>query len=198
MIGLTGGLAAGKSTALEELRRLGAATASADEAARALSGPGGPLARAVRRLFGPGCLAADGSVDRAATARRVFADPAARRRLEAASHPAILREVERRLARSRRPVAVVDAPLLFEAGLEKRFDLTMTVSAPRAAALARARARGTMARAEALRRMRAQWPPARKERAADVVLANDGSKDDLRRKVRDYYRAFELLAGSSE
>ena len=192
-IGLTGTLGAGKSTALAELQRLGAATICADELARRLSAKGGAIARAVRRDFGPGFLRADGSVDRPALARRVFSDPEARRRLERATHPRILREALRLLGRSRAPVAVVDAPVLFEAGLGERFDVTVTVSAPRDAALRRLARRG-MSRAESLRRMRAQWPARRKEAAADVVLSNRGSRKDFLKLVREYYRAWELIA----
>src|SRR5579862_7538479 len=129
-IGLTGGLGTGKSTALAELKRLGAATVCADELAHELSTKGGAVSRAVRRLFGAGYLRADGSVDRAALARRVFTDPAARARLERAAHPLILREARKRLARQRSAVAVVDAPVLFEGRLERQFDLTVVVSAP--------------------------------------------------------------------
>ncbi|MCX5790134.1 MAG: dephospho-CoA kinase [Elusimicrobia bacterium] len=193
MIGLTGTLGAGKSTALAELQRLGAATICADELAHRLSAKGGAIARAVRRDFGPGFLRADGSVDRPALARRVFSDPEARRRLERATHPRILREALRLLGRSRAPVAVVDAPVLFEAGLGGRFDVTVTVSAPRDAALRRLARRG-MSRAESLRRMRAQWPARRKEAAADVVLSNRGSRKDFLKLVREYYRAWELIA----
>lgn len=194
LVGLTGILGAGKSTALAELARLGATTASADEAAHDLSGPGGKISRKVLRLFGAPYLSADGSVDRSAVARRVFADPAARRRLEKATHPLIMREVRRRLAAGRSPVAVVDAPLLFEAGLEREFDVTVAVTAPKAAALRRVRARGGLARGQALARMSAQWSAARKEEAADVAWRNSGRLTDFLKEVRRYYRAWELIA----
>lgn len=195
LVGLTGTLGAGKSTATTELARLGAATASADEAAHALSAPGGGISRAVKRLFGPRYLRRDGSVDRAAVAERVFADAAARRRLEAATHPLILREVRRKLSRRHGAVAVVDVPLLFEAGLAAEFDVTVTVSAPKERALRRVATRG-LTRAQALARMRSQWSARRKEGAADVVWRNAGTKTDFLKLVRRYHRAWDLIARS--
>lgn len=198
VIGLTGGLGSGKSTALAELARLGAATASADAVARELSGPGRPVSRAVRRLFGPGYLRADGSVDRPAVARRVFRCPADRKLLERATHPAILRRLGRAVATSLKRVAVVDAPLLFEAGLAPSFDLTVAVSVPRAQALRRVRARDGMSPVEAAGRMRAQWPSKRKEAAADIVWRNAGTRADFLKQVRQYYRAWDLMTRSAQ
>ena len=198
LVGLTGGLGSGKSTALAELARLGAATASADAVAREFSGPGRPVSRAVRRLFGPSYLRGDGSVDRPAVARRVFRDPAARKRLERVTHPAIIRELRGVVERSRKRVAVVDAPLLFEAGMAPSFDLTVAVQAPRAQALRRVRARDGMSPAEASRRMRAQWPPVRKEAAADIVWRNASSRAEFLKQVRQYYRAWDLITRSTQ
>ncbi len=193
-VGLTGTLGAGKSTALAALARLGAATVSADSVAHRLSGPGGRISRAVFREFGAPYLTADGSVDRPALAGLVFRDPNARRRLERATHPLIAAELRREASRSKNRVAVVDVPLLFEAGLEHEFDVTVAVTAPKSHALRRVRARDGMRPAEAARRMRAQWPAARKEAAADVVWRNSGSRADFVKLVRQYYRAWDLIA----
>lgn len=192
-VALTGCIGSGKSETLRAFRRAGAAVFSADEIAHELSRPGRPVHRAVRRAFGPAALDARGRLDRPALARLVFSDPALRRRLEAVSHPPIARELLRRVASCRRPVAVADVPLLFEAGLATEFDVALVVTAPRALRLRRLKARG-MPRAEALRRMRAQWPERRKERAADAALANDGSLAELRRRAAAYQKAFDLIA----
>lgn len=165
-IGLTGGIGAGKSEALRAFARLGAATLSLDEVSR-----GPAVRRAQERLFG--------TADRAAIARRVFADPRARRRLERATHPLILREM-RRWLKAQRGVAVVEAPLLFEAGAQDDFDVTVAVVSRR---------KGDAGRA------RAQWAPRRKAEAADVVIRNDGTLADLRRTVKQYQDAFVLIAG---
>ncbi|MBI4425035.1 MAG: dephospho-CoA kinase [Elusimicrobia bacterium] len=197
-VGLTGTLGAGKSTALRELARLGASTASADEAAHRLSRPGGRISRAVLRAFGAPYLTKDGAVDRPALARLVFGNPAARRRLERLTHPLIIAELRREAARGAGPVAVIDAPLLFEAGMAKEFDVTVSVSAPKARALERLRARDGMTPAQAARRMRAQWPQTRKEAAADVVWRNAGRRSDFVKLVRQYYRAWDLIARSAQ
>ncbi|MBI5203250.1 MAG: dephospho-CoA kinase [Elusimicrobia bacterium] len=196
-IGLTGTLGAGKSTALTVLAGLGARTASADAVAHRLSRPGGSIAKAVRRLFGREYLAADGSVNRSAVAKKVFASPHARRRLERATHPLIISELRREAAKGSAPVAVVDVPLLFEAGLHQEFDVTVAVTAPKAQALRRVRSRDGMLPAEASRRMLAQWPAARKTAAADVVWRNDGTRTDFVKLVKQYYRAWDLIARSA-
>lgn len=194
LIGLTGGLGAGKSEALKAFARAGADTISLDRIARELSRKGGPIHRAATRAFGRGVLKAGGELDRRALARKVFRDPAARRRLEGLAHPVILRELGRRLARARRRVAVVDAPLLFEAGLERLFDVTMLVTAPRRLRLERVRRRDGMTAGEFAARARAQLPEAAKRRRADVVVANDRGLSALRRAAREYYMAFELIS----
>lgn len=195
VVGLTGGIGSGKSTVLAAFSRCGAGTVSADAVAHELSRPGRPLYRRIVRQFGPGCVAPSGELDRAAIARRVFRNSTLRSRLERETHPAILREMRRRIRRLRGPVVVADVPLLFEVGLAREFDATVMVSAARAAVLGRLRRRG-MNTAEALRRMRAQWPVERKEALADVVLRNDGSRKELLSRTKEYYKAFELIAAA--
>lgn len=194
-VGLTGGIASGKSAALAAFGRRGAWTLSLDALAHELSARGKPLHRAVVRAFGRGVLAPDGTLDRALLARRVFADRRLLARLERATHPLLLAEMRRRLARCSAEVAVVDVPLLFEKGLGGDFDLTVLVAAPERVRLARAVGRG-MKRADALRRLRSQWPQARKEPLADVVLENAGSLAVLRSAVAECHAAFRLIARS--
>ncbi|MBI3296758.1 MAG: dephospho-CoA kinase [Elusimicrobia bacterium] len=193
-VALTGSIGAGKTEALKAFAAAGAETHSADAVAHDLAAPGGPVHRSVVRAFGRGVLAADGSLDRRRLGELVFKDAAARRRLERASHPHIERELKRRAARGRRPVVVVDVPLLFEKGLERRFDLTVCVTAPEPRRLSRVVRRDGLSRAEARRRARAQWPEARKARRADVILFNAGSRAALRRAAGQYQRAFALIA----
>jgi dephospho-CoA kinase len=194
-VGLTGGLASGKSEALKAFARCGAWTLSLDEAARELSGPGGPLHRSILRAFGRRVLGEGGLIDREALAALAFASPSALRRLEAATHPGILAEMRRRLRGCPGPVAVVDAPLLFEAGIEGEFDACVLVTAGPRVRLARAVARG-MERSDALRRMRAQWPQARKERLADVILPNESSLAALAAAARELHQAFRLMTSN--
>ncbi len=192
-VGLTGGIGSGKSEALRAFRRLGARTLCLDEAAHRVLARGGPAYGPVRRAF-PGAVDVRGEIDRRALGRAVFADLRLRRRLERLTHPAILREM-RRFLRGGRGVLVVDVPLLFEAGLQKEFDLTAVVTAGRARRLARLRRRDGLPVSESRRRMAAQLPLARKARLADVVIPNDGSLGELRRRVRGYHKALELIHG---
>src|SRR5208282_1727603 len=113
VIGLTGGIGTGKSSLLAAFTRLGAATMSLDDVSHRLSRKGTPLYRRIVRPFGTDSLDSSGEIDRRALGRKVFAHPALRRQLERATHPAILREMRRFIAGSRRPVTVVDVPLLF-------------------------------------------------------------------------------------
>ncbi|HVE12673.1 MAG TPA: dephospho-CoA kinase, partial [Elusimicrobiota bacterium] len=117
--------------------------------------------------------------------------------LEKATHPLIRREMDRFLKERRRGVAVVDVPLLFEARMASCFDATVLVSAPASSQVARVMSRDGLPRAEALRRLRAQWPMARKERLADVVIPNTGTLAQLRRAVSSYQRAFALLSAGA-
>ncbi|OGR56871.1 MAG: dephospho-CoA kinase [Elusimicrobia bacterium GWA2_69_24] len=193
-IGLTGGIGSGKSAALEAFGRAGADTVSLDAAAHELSRRGGPIHRAVRRVFGPRFFTRDGELDRRALGAHVFSRPAARRRLEAVTHPLIRRELRRRLELCRARVAVVDVPLLFEGGLQARFDLSVVVSAPLPLRLRRVMRRDGLDAPAVRRRVAAQLPLERKEALADIVIRNDGSLDRLRRRVRECQDAFDLIA----
>lgn len=194
IVGLTGGIGSGKSLALAEFGRLGAKTIDLDEIAWRQARPGGAAYRALARGFGRAILDADRRIDRAKLAELVFKRPALRRRLESMTHPLILREMRRRV-RQARGVVVVDVPLLFEGRHAGEFDLTMTVSAPRATRLRRLAARG-LSRGEALRRMAAQLPDAAKAARADVVAPNAGPKKEFLRRVREYHKAFTLMQES--
>ncbi|MDR2378470.1 MAG: dephospho-CoA kinase [Bifidobacteriaceae bacterium] len=199
-VGLTGGIGAGKSTALDHLAELGFPVADSDALARLVVAPGSPGLAAVALEFGPGVLAADGSVDRAALGRIVFADPAARRRLEALTHPLIRAEAAK-LARAARLDAaaamVFDIPLLVETGQAGDFDLVATISAPEATRLARLAARG-LGPDQARARLAAQASDAEREARADVVLDGSGSPADLRRQIDSrLLPAITRLAGAA-
>ncbi|MBI5241788.1 MAG: dephospho-CoA kinase [Elusimicrobia bacterium] len=195
VLGLTGGIGSGKTEALRAFRRLGARTLCLDEIAHRVLARGGAAYAPVRRAFGPEVIGRDGEIDRRALGRAVFASRRLRRRLEGLTHPAILREMRRRVRAHRRGLLVVDAPLLFEAGLEAEFDLTAVVTAGRARRLGRLRRRDGLPVSELRRRMTAQMPLARKARLADVAIGNDGTLGELRRKVRDTHKALELIYG---
>lgn len=185
VIGLTGSIGMGKSTAARTLERMGIPVHDADAAVHRLIGPGGRAVAAVGAAF-PGVVR-DGAVDRAALGKRVFNDKAALARLEAVLHPMVRRQAHdflRRMARRREPVAVLDIPLLFETGGEALCDATIVVSAPRRVQEARVLNRPGMTRArlEAIRA--SQMPDAEKRRHADYVVNTGLGKRDTLRRLR--------------
>ncbi|MFI5346975.1 MAG: dephospho-CoA kinase [Elusimicrobiota bacterium] len=194
--GLTGGIGTGKSAALAEFERLGAPTVSLDRIAREQARPGRAGFRAIVRAFGRGVLDSGGEIDRRALGAKVFGHPAARRKLERVTHPLILREMDRLLSRVE-GVVIVDAPLLFEAGLRDRFDATFLVACRPAEQLRRVRRRDGLTAAEARGRIAAQWPLAKKRALADYVLDNDGTPASLRAKVRAAHAGLALLHGGT-
>ena len=196
VVGLTGGIGSGKSSALSEFERQGASTLSLDQIAREQAKPGREGHRAILRAFGRGVLGPDGRIDRRALGGAVFRKAAALRKLERATHPLILREMKR-LVGGLKGVVVVDVPLLFEAKLQKNFDATLLIACRPAAQIRRVVRRDRFSAAEARRRMKAQLPLAVKRRLADYTIDNDGKKDDLRAKVRAAHAGLALLYGGT-
>jgi dephospho-CoA kinase len=186
-VGLTGGIASGKSAVAARWRELGIPVLDADLLVRALYEPGGAGAAAVADEFGPGLLDARGAVDRPRLAALVFSDAGAVARLNARVHPLVRAETDRWLAAREAEgtaVAVVEATLLVENAGRARFDRLVAVTAPEELRLARALARDPAATPETvLARMRAQLSDAERNAACDFVLANDGSAAELRAKA---------------
>ncbi|WP_176063509.1 dephospho-CoA kinase [Anaeromyxobacter diazotrophicus] len=186
VIGLTGGIASGKSTFAAELRALGAPVVDADQLARAAVARGSAGLAAVVGAFGAEVLGEDGQLDRRRMAARVFSDPAARARLEAIVHPtvrALFRKELARLAARGEPLAFYDVPLLYEAGLEREVELVVVVWTPREVQLRRLAARDGLSRPEAEARLAAQTPLDEKAARADAVVANDGAPAALAGKA---------------
>jgi dephospho-CoA kinase len=180
LVGLTGGIATGKSTFAAALRALGAPVLDADQLARQVVAPGTPALAEIARAFGPGVLGPDGALDRKAMAALVFADPAQRRRLEAITHPAIREAMAAETARleaAGHDLCFYDAPLLYEVGLDRAMALTVVVFAPPEAQVARLVRRDGLSREAALARLAAQLPVAEKAARADAVVdnADDGA-----------------------
>ena len=176
-VGLTGGLASGKSTVARRLAAHGFRVFDADRLVAELYGAGAPGSTEVERLFGERLLTPEGAVDKPALARLVFGDTEARARLEAAIHP-LVRERFKALAEGGSGIAVLEATLLVEAGYAPDFDWIVSVEAPRERRLRRAMARG-LAETDALARLDAQGDGAERRRAADEILENDGDLDRL-------------------
>lgn len=191
-IGLTGGIAAGKSVAARRLASCGAVVVDHDLLAREAVAPGSAGLDAVVEAFGRGVLAEDGTLDRPALARIVFADPEARARLDALVHPVVRRLAAEReaAAAAADPSAVVvhDVPLLVETGQVDRFHLVVVVHAPAVLRVERlVRLRG-MERADAEARVAAQARDEARLEAADVVLDGSGGDADLERQVDDLWQ----------
>lgn len=185
-IGLTGGIASGKSTVSRMLRELGAPVIDADAIVHALQEPGGPAYGPIVAAFGPSVVGPDGRLDRRALARQVFADPDCRRRLEAIVHPLVAAEMERELAayaRAGRPAVVLDVPLLFEAGLDRQVDQIWVVYVDPETQVRRLRERDGLTEAEARQRLAAQWPLNEKAARAHVVIDNRGDLAATRAQV---------------
>ncbi|MHA7238835.1 dephospho-CoA kinase [Arthrobacter sp. TMS1-12-1] len=179
-IGLTGGIAAGKSTVAGRLAELGAVLVDADVLARAAVEPGSEGLDAVVAAFGPGVLGADGALDRPALGRLVFADPTARERLNAVVHPRVRAAAAALIEGAPEDAVVVeDIPLLVETGQAARFHLVVVVDAPDTLRIERmVRARG-MEQGDAEQRIAAQASRADRLRAADAVIVNEGGIDEL-------------------
>jgi dephospho-CoA kinase len=192
VVGLTGGIASGKSTVAKMLAALGAEIIDADRLARDAVEPGGPAYAAVVADFGAAVVAADGRLDRERLAARVFADPERRKHLESLIHPYVRRETARRQAEiaRRRPGAliVLDVPLLFETGMDRRLADILVVYIPRRLQLTRLMARDHLAEAAARTRIDAQMDLELKRRRATRVIDNSGSRQATQLQVEHLYR----------
>lgn len=180
VIGLTGGVAAGKSEALAAFGRLGTATVSADELVHDLLDRE-PLRTEIERRWGPGVVV-DGRVDRQAIGSRVFEDPTELAWLESRVHPLVREEIASWVSRAGTGVAVVEVPLLFESEFHDRFDATVAVVADEEVRRGRAEARD---QAGLEGREARQLSQAEKAGMADHVVANDGTVEELETALRD-------------
>ena len=185
-IGLTGGIASGKSTVARVLQRLGVGVVDADRLAREVVEPGSDGLRDIVAAFGSGVLAANGSLDREKLGAIVFSDEQARTKLQAITHPRIAKLSAERIAEllaGTAPYVVYDAPLLVEVGAHKGFAALIVVAAKEAIQISRLRARDGLSELECRRRIGAQLPLARKIEVADYVIENDGTVEDLERRT---------------
>jgi dephospho-CoA kinase len=192
IIGLTGNIAAGKSTVAKMLAELGATVVDADALVHELQQPGTPVYDAIVAAFGTGILDRAGQIDRKALGAIVFADPAQLRTLEGIVHPAVLRESERRIAEAATPVVVYEAIKLIEARRAERCDALWVVTARSEVQLQRLMTDRGMSEAEAIQRIEAQPPQSEKIRRATVVIDNSGPLTETRRQVSAAFGAIEF------
>jgi dephospho-CoA kinase len=194
VVGLTGGIGSGKSAAADDFAALGATVVDTDVISRELTDKGGAALAEVERLFGKDFVAA-GAMDRKRMRDHVFADPAAKRALEALLHPMIREESARRIAAASGPYVVHVVPLLIESpDYRKRVDRVLVVDAPEETQIERVRARSRLSAEEVRAIMRGQVSRAERLAAADDVIDNRGSRDALRKQVGALHRKYLQFA----
>jgi dephospho-CoA kinase len=174
LVGLTGGVATGKSTVAKMFKQCGAVVIDADELAHEVVKPSKPAWRQIVKTFGKTILNPDLTLNRRALGSIVFGNRSKRHRLERIIHPRVAREQARLTKQAARKdphvVVIYDVPLLFEAGIDKRVNTTIVVTADRNTQIARLKKRNRLSRAEAIRRIKSQMPLAKKKQLANYIL----------------------------
>lgn len=195
-VGLTGGVGSGKSTVAAMFAELGAVIIDADAIAREVVEPGTPGFAAVVERFGDDVVREDGSLDRPALAAVVFADAAQRQALNAIVHPLVGgRMADLMQAAPAGSIVVLDVPLLVENNSAGGFDAVVVVEADRDVRLARLAVRG-MSEADARERMKAQASDEQRRAVADEVIVNNGSLDELRKRVHEVWEGLQRRASA--
>jgi len=194
---ITGMLGSGKSTVVAMLESMGIPTLDCDDLALRATAPATPGLAIIKETFGPEVLKPDGSLDRSRMLNLILHDQDARNKLEAILHPLVFKEMEkklRRLAKQRHHAAIVEVPLLFEAGWHTLFDLNCMVTAPESVCISRIMARNNVDQDTARRWLDLQMARELKEQLADFVIRNDGEREDLEAQVDELYKTIEEMA----
>ena len=195
VVGLTGGIGSGKSSAADEFARLGATVVDTDLIAHELTGQGGAALAQIERLFGKDFLESN-ALNRKKMREHVFSNPAAKKKLEALLHPMIREESARRIAAAAGPYVVYVVPLLVESGDPRRgVNRVVVVDAPAEAQLARVRMRSALGADEVSAIIAAQAGRAERLAAADDVIDNSGTPGALRKQVAALHRKYLQFAG---
>ncbi len=200
VVGLTGGIASGKSLVAGWLEELGAAVVDTDAIAREQTAPGMPAVPVLAREFGEGLIAENGSLDRARMRERAFADPLARKRLEAILHPLIRKAAWERAETTPGSYLVMVIPLLAETGFTGGIDRVLVIDAPRELQMQRLGKRDGATSRQARAIIAAQASRRQRRALADDVILNDGSRERLRAQVERLHRFYlgEKMARAGE
>ncbi len=194
VIGLTGGFATGKTTVARMLKRLGARIVDCDRIAHQALNKGTPTYRKIVREFSAQAICdRQGRIDRIKLGALVFRSPAKRKRLENVIHPFVFRELDRVIRKTRKKVVVLEVPLLFETGFDKKVDCTAVVSAPRRVQIERAQKKFKWSPLEIESRIRAQWPLTEKEAKADFIIHNGRSWAETAAQVRQVWEKWKQI-----
>ncbi len=192
VIGLTGGIATGKSTVSAMLKRAGALVIDADRIARAVVKKGLPAYREIVDHFGLGVLLPDGEINRDALGDIIFNDPQKKQLLNRIVHPRVKKEVNRQLklieTTHSKAVAILDIPLLIEAGMHNDLSEIIVVYAPQHMQIKRLMQRDRISEADALARVRSQMPIEEKKQQATIVIDNSGTIENTRRQTLDLFK----------
>ena len=194
-VGLTGGIASGKSSAATLFEELGAAVVDTDAIAHELTRPGTLAMAAIRDAFGPTYVAADGSLERAKMRQLVFSDPAAKAKLEAILHPLIREQARAQIVATQRPYVIVVVPLLIETGAYRDLiQRVLVVDCGEELQVARAMQRSQLKENEVRAILDAQLPRTERLRGADDVIDNNGGIEALRQQIQQLHAKYLALA----
>lgn len=196
VIGLTGGIGSGKTAASDYLASKGITVVDADLAARVVVEPGRPALAAIRQRFGDGVIQADGTLDRRALREIVFADSAARKDLEAITHPAIGEEIVRQLHASTSPYTLLVSPLLLESSQHKLANRILLIDVPEAVQLSRTASRDKVTEAQVKAIIAAQMPREEKRRRADDIVMNDADLATMHQQLDALHATYLKMAES--
>ncbi len=197
-VGVTGGIGSGKSEVCRLFEGLGVPVLYADDMAKELSNTSPEIQQELRELLGESAYTSDGQLDRAFVASRIFSHRSLRKKVNEIIHPRVEEAISRKVvewANRGTTVIVVEAALIYEAGLDKSLDAVVVVEADEERRIARVVQRDGGKRENVLERMRAQMGPAEKLKKADYIIVNNGSKEELRRNVEFFLSIFQNLAG---
>jgi dephospho-CoA kinase len=197
-IGLTGGIASGKSTVADMFADLGVPVIDTDVISREVVARGEPALAEIREVFGPGVIAADGTLDRAAMRSLVFSDNVARRRLQAILHPRIGRATREQADAAEGAYQIIVVPLLVESPLRGFIDRVLVVDCDEDTQLTRLLARDAETEEQARRILAAQSSRAERLAIADDVISNEGSLDAVREQVRVLHRRYLVMAARTD
>ena len=196
-IGVTGGIGSGKSEVCRIFESLGVPVIYADDVAKELGNYDAEVRALLRKLLGEKAYTSDGVLDRAWVASRIFSNSGLRKKMNDIVHPRVERAIAQKvndLNRAGKRVVLVEAALIYEAGLDKTLDAVLVVDADEETRIARVAERDGVVREQVLNRIASQQDPATKVKAADYVIVNNGTKEDLRQKVAFFHSVFQILA----
>lgn len=194
IVGLTGGIASGKSEAARHLESIGARCLDADAVSRSMTAPGGPLLPALREAFGDGVFFDDGTLNRRALGDIVFGDPMKRRLLDAVTHPAIQKAMMDDVEKAEEegvPIVILNVPLLYETGMDALCDETWLISLDYDKQLERLMKRDGLSREQAEARIHSQMPLEEKEAHATVIIDNRRTVEKMCAELTSLYNSLE-------